>query len=97
MTVHRTAHAHGPSPGMADITFTLSPAGNILMITERWKSAGRPQQAEIILCGPDLERLRAVLAQTAPSAVRTETGPATTPRSNAANWPAIAAYLLGED
>jgi hypothetical protein len=76
---------------MSDISFTLSPAGNILTITERWKSGGRPQQAKIILRGPDLERLRAVLAQTTPTPAESSKPAAT--GSNAANWPAIAAYL----
>jgi hypothetical protein len=67
---------------MNEITFTLSPSG-VLTITERWKSGGRPQQAEITLRGPDIERLRAVLGQGAPATAET----------NAANWPAIAAYL----
>ena len=69
---------------MSDVTFALSPSGT-LTITESWKSSCRPQQAEIILRGPDLERLRAVLGQAAPAAAGTR----------AAGWPAIAAYLLG--
>jgi hypothetical protein len=80
---------------MSDISFTLSPAGNILTITERWKSGGRQQQAEIILRGPDLERLRAALGRTAPPATRNEASKPAATESNAANWPAIAAYLLG--
>jgi len=67
---------------LSDITFALSPSGT-LTITESWKSGGRPHQAEIILRGSDLERLRAVLGQGAPAAAGTR----------AANWPAIAAYL----
>jgi hypothetical protein len=64
---------------MSDVTFSLSPAGN-LTITETWKSAGRAQKVEIVLLGPDIERLRAVLGRGAAG-------------TNAANWPSIAAYL----
>jgi hypothetical protein len=80
---------------VSDITIILSPAGNILTITERWKSGGRPQQVEITLHGADLERLRVVLGQPAPPAAGTEASPPSTPGSKTANWPAIAAYLLG--
>ena len=66
---------------MSDIAFALLPSGS-LTITERWKSGGRPHQVGIILRGPDLDRLRAVLGQAAPAA-----------GTNAANWPSIAAYL----
>ena len=55
---------------MSDITFALSPSGT-LTITEQWKSGGRPQQAEIILRGPDIDRLRAVLGQATPAAAGT--------------------------
>jgi hypothetical protein len=68
---------------MSDIAISLSPSG-ALTITESWKSGGRPQQVEIILAGDDVERLRTVLGQASPVA-----------GTNAANWPAIAAYLLG--